>query len=162
MLLLFIWGCASDGVYVPCNLHACQLGQSKSGPPFETEERQLGWQCCTESATSLPLMELRTSSTPTSTMKTQPAVLAAILQNPVPAVYSFLPRTTRDWNKLPRMSLRPRPSIYKNKKMRCWPSLKWQNNQHDDGGRFTRRRRRRVTVGDSGLCCCTCVTYFEC
>ena len=20
----------------------------------------------------------------------------------------------------------------------------------------------RVTVGDSGLCCCTCVTYFEC
>ena len=20
----------------------------------------------------------------------------------------------------------------------------------------------RVTVGDSGLCCCTCVKYFEC
>ena len=25
----------------------------------------------------------------------------------------------------------------------------------------TKRAATRVTVGDSGLCCCTCVTYFE-
>ena len=54
---------------------------------------KLRWQCCTESTTtSLPLMELRTSynhhhpTPPTSTTKTQPAVLAATLQNTVPAV----------------------------------------------------------------------------
>ena len=25
--------------------------------------------------------------------------------------------------------------------LRCWPSVKWHNNQHDDCGHFTRRRR---------------------
>ena len=68
--------------------------EDQSGPPSKAEERQLGWQCCTESTTtSLPPMEFRTSSNyhhhhhpPTSTTKAQPAVLAAVLQNPVPAV----------------------------------------------------------------------------
>ena len=27
--------------------------------------------------------------------------------------------------------------------MHCWPSVKWQNHQHDDCGHFTGRRRRR-------------------
>ena len=42
---------------------ASAMIEDLSGPPSKAEERQLGWQCCTESTTtSLPPMEFRTSS----------------------------------------------------------------------------------------------------
>jgi len=60
----------------------------------------------------------------------------------------------------PRNSLRPRPSTHlcqgppdcSNPKrfvvvvvvvLRCWPSVKWQNSQHDDCGHFTGRRKKK-------------------
>ena len=46
-----------------CILILIECVDTVSVSPFKTEERLLGWQCCTESTTtSLPLMELRTSS----------------------------------------------------------------------------------------------------
>ena len=87
------------------------------GPPFKAEERQLGWRCCTEStATSLLLMELRTSSNHHHNALCQRQRYNQQFSQPHCRTqyqqYSFLPRTIRDWNDLPRKSLRPRPSTH--------------------------------------------------
>ena len=70
----------------------------------------------------------------------------------------------------PRKSLRPRPSTHlcqgppdcSNPKQylvifsflfffsHCWPSVKWQNNQHDDCSRFTERSRNKGPVYKPG------------
>ena len=68
-----------------------------------------------------------------------------------------------------RKSLRPRPSTHlcqgppdcSNPKhfvvvvLRCWPSVKWQNNQHDDCGRSTGRTRTTIYASTYSTSCHT-------
>ena len=93
--------------------------------------------------------------------------------------YSFLPRTIRDWNDLPQEVIEAKaidtlcrgPPDCSNPNYlvifspffslffffffffffsHCWPSVKWQNNQHDDCSRFTKRRRNKGPVYKPG------------